>query len=304
MKKVFLCSIAATIITAVIICVSPLQNLACADSSLIFHELSRSEILNAKPDDYSSPSKEIVHWNEYTMYKGAVHDGYIPASYLDDPVYCSMNLPSESQSDYMISIGRDNGHIIGDTSSSLAQKILSIGALYTTSGQTLPENFSVYIGPIKLFAYSASQQKWLEIDSQPYPTGIYVYTLPWTSTKSTQANVTYTNEYAKVDLTSQEMTGNVLHFWGKPVPLDKADYLYYACAYSFWVDKSVEGKLTATNGIDTKDISGRSTITQLYSSRGISASTTAKTIWGNTIPNSIYESCKSSVLSEMYKLNR
>ena len=69
-----------------------------------------------------------------------------------DPVYCSMTMPSESQSDYMISIDRNYGKLIGDTSSPETKRALSIGAIYKTSGATLPDNFTVYLGKMNLFA--------------------------------------------------------------------------------------------------------------------------------------------------------
>ena len=262
-------------------------------------ELDRIPILNI--DTLLYPSNSIFKWKDFKCFSSDVTDGYIPFFLITDPVYCSMNLPSESRSDYMIKIGRDNGHIIGNTSSDLIKQVLGIGSLYPTSGQELPDNFSVYLSNFKVFAYSKSQQKWITIDSQPYPCGIYIYTLPWETTHSKKCtNVTYTDSYAKIDLTAQEMSNSVLHFWGKCAPINKEDYIYYACAYSFWVDSSVAAKLTATNGIDTKDITGAYGITQLYSSRGLVATSFPRTHWGHTIPNSEYLNCNGPSLNYLY----
>ena len=222
-----------------------------------------------------------------------------------DPVYDSMTQPSESQSDFMISAGRDYGHILADTSSEESQKVLAIGSLYRTTNATLPSTFSVYHGKITTFAYSLSKNCWIIIDSQPYPSGIYIYTLPWTSSSATKCkNVTYTDSYAKVDLTSEELTNNVLHFWAKPTLIDKNDYLFYASAYDFWVDSPAEGKLTAAGGIDTKDIAVKKTIVQLYSSRGLSSSTELKTLWGHTVPEPLYHQYNTSSLNDLYKFGQ
>ena len=219
-----------------------------------------------------------------------------------DPVYDSMTLPSESQSDYMKKSHRDVGKIIGDTSSPLSEKVLSIGAVYPTSGATLPDHFSVYLGKMKLFAYSASRGRWIVLDYQPYPAGIYIYTLPWETTKSSKCkNITYTQDYAKIDLTASDLSNSVLHFWGHCVDIDKSDYLYYACAYSFWVDEPAKGKLTATSGIDTKMRDGANGGEQLYYSRGLSTDTFEKVQWGHTVPIPLYYAYNTSSLNELFR---
>ena len=218
-----------------------------------------------------------------------------------DPVYNSMTCPSESQSDYMKSAGRDYGHITGDTSSPLSVRAVSMGALYNTSKKTLPQKFSVYLGKINLFAYSLKRGRWIVLDSRPYPAGVAIFTLPWETTKVIQCkNVTYTDSYAKIDLTYEEMAGNVLHFWGDQVPIDKSDYIYYACAYEFWVDDNAAGKLTATSGIDTKGGPKYKTVTQLYTSRGLSAQTYKKIHWGHTVPAAEYTNYNTSSLNKLF----
>ncbi|SDB66391.1 fibronectin type III domain-containing protein [Butyrivibrio sp. INlla16] len=263
--------------------------------------LDRNGMLSTTSESYSSDT--TIRWDSYRKSKLGVHDGNIPVSMLNDPVYCSMNLPSESVSDMMIAAWRDNGHIVGTIPDS-ASKLLNFGAIEDTTNTTLPENFSVYIGKMKMFAFSSSQNKWLLIDSQPYPCGIYIYTLPWTTTVATKCtDVSYHGSYAKVNLTREQLQGNCLHFWGKSVPIEKDDYLYYAACYDVWVSSNAVGTLTATGGIDTKDAAGKNTLTQLYSTRGYSCTTTSKSIWGNTIPNSEYTKCNSSVLNQMYSGN-
>ncbi|SEL48018.1 Fibronectin type III domain-containing protein [Butyrivibrio sp. ob235] len=267
------------------------------------YNLSREEIITAQTDKYNS--NDLIRWDSYYQSEKDVHDGNIPVSLLDDPVYCSMNLPSESRSDFMIKARRDNGHIIGDTKNPKSQKLLSMGAIYLSTDKKLPQNFSVYLGKIKLFAYSKSKQNWITIDSQPYPCSVFLYELPWENHKAYKPEkVTKTNSYIKIDLTDKDMDSRVIHFWGKSVPLDKNDYLYFACAYEFWVSSSASGLFTATSGIDIKDATGANTIEQLYSSRGLTCVTTKKTQWGQTIPNSEYLKCNSSILNELYESDK
>lgn len=263
------------------------------------HSLSREKILSLSSNAY--PEGDSVIWKDFQKYKSDAADGIIPMSLINDKIYTSMNLPSESRSDMMISAWRDNGHSAGSTSSPDCKTLTNFGAIETTSGMTLPDSFNIYLGAIKMYAYSKSQQKWILIDSHPYPTGIYVYTLPWTTTKATKCtDVTYTSTYAKVKLTKDQLQNNCLHFWGSNVPLNKSDYLYFASSYDFWVDSSLTSKLTASSGIDAKDSTGSKVISQLFSSRGYSSKTYKKTVWGTTIPNDKYTTEWSQQLQALY----
>lgn len=277
--------------------------------------LNRETILAATPEKYSDAS--IVKWNSYWKNTNDVHDGKIPVSLLNDPVYCSMNLPSESMCDYTKQTSRDNAHMIGNTSSSEAAKCVAIGAIYKTSGAKLPSNFNIYLGKIDLFAYSKSKESWILLDSQPYPTGAMIYTIPWVGTSAYSCkSVIYGIDYMKINLKAEELdmnmevdsstgkkkaVGKTLHFWGNKQLIDKEDYIYYGCAYDFWTDSSVAGKLTATNGIDVKKATSTTTVVQLYSSRGYSSTTTKKTSWGQTVPNSEYLNVSANVMSQLHQ---
>lgn len=287
------------IVTFLLISLVSFSFISYAEGANTITSLNREDLLSAISNNYSPDT--ILRWDSHRGSMDSAHNGCIPISLLNDPVYCSMNLPSESRSDYMISAWRDTGHIIGDTSSNNTKQVLAIGSMYPTSGASLPDNFSIYFGKMKLFAYSKSKQCWITLDSNPYPRGIYIYTLPWeTSSYHKCTNVSYSSDYLRIELTADELNGNVLHFWCKCVPIDKEDYLYYASAYTFWTDSSVAGKITAVGGIDAKDAAGQKTIIQLYSSRGLSASTSPKTLWGNTVPNSEYLSRNTYVLNTMF----
>ncbi|MCR5670169.1 MAG: hypothetical protein K6G10_04120 [Butyrivibrio sp.] len=251
--------------------------------------MDREEILEA--ENHKGSSNKIVKWDDFWAGKKDTYDGSIPASLLDDPVYCSMNLPSESRSQTMIDSWRDNAHITGYIEPP-ATKVLSIGAIYSTAGVRIENDINICIGKIKLFAFSKSQGRWITVDSQKYPTGLYFYKMPWGSEGSVPVapkKIEYKSNYVRVTLTPEEINSSCLHFWGKSQDISE-DYLYYACAYEFWVeDKNYKGgDLTATLGIDAKTSDSQATVSQLFSSRGITPTSSKKVIWGHTIPSTDY----------------
>lgn len=276
---------------------TPINNKTSTSST---HLLTRSQMLSLKSSDY--PSNDSVKWVDYRIGDKDVFDGVIPVSLINDPVYTSMNLPSESRSSVMIDAWRDNGHICGSTSVSGGTRLLHFGAIEVTDSATLPDNFSVYLGKIKMFAYSKSKQKWITLDANAYPQGeIRLYTLPWNTTTATKCNnITYSNNYVKVDLTKKELQNCCLHFWGKSVPLNNSDYLYYASSYEVWVSNNAVGKLTASSGIDVKDDKAKTTYSQLFTSRGISCASYSKSVWGTTIPNNVYKAQWGKDIQALY----
>ena len=252
--------------------------------------LSRDEILNAQEADYKNVS--YVKWQEYDASDATVQDGVIPVNLLSDEIYCSMNLPSESRSNEMIQMNRDNGKIMSGMTSKQSS-IVGIGAIYSTAGADLPDQFTLCIGKIKTFAYLDSIDNWAIIDEQPYPDGVYLYKMPWTEHKSKKCNnIQYYSDHVEISLTKEEFTSYALHFWGKRKAVDRKDVRYVACAYDFWIKETGnDGKFTAAIGIDAKDKKGSSaSIVQLFSSRGMQVTSQKRTQWGQTIPNAEYDS--------------
>ena len=225
-----------------------------------------------------------------------------------DPVYRSMTAKSESMSDYMISAHREYGHVYcADAKRDGVTRLLSIAAIYTTSGATLPNKFSVYLGKIELYGYSKTKKRWEILDSQPYPTDVALYELPWTNSRSYKCkNVTKTEKYKKIDLTAQDMKNRVLHFWGLPKKIDikKDEYAYFACSNEFWVSTNAMDKMTATNGIDAKNDTNHIPIVQLYSSRGLTAKNWKRVHWGHTVPKDEYDKYDTSTLNDRYKYGK
>ena len=257
------------------------------DSEPVTVTLNREQILSASSEDFSNNS--VLKWDKFRVGKKDTYDGSIPVSLLDDEVYCSMNLPSESRSDTMISSWRDNGHIV-DYIDDRATRVLSMGAIYTTSGVTVSSDVTICLGKIKMFAYSASQQQWIVLDSQPYPAGIYLYKMPWTSAaQRIKPDIDYSNGYAKITLKPDQLNGYCLHFWGVSQEISD-DYIYYATAYDAWCENTdyVTNSLTMTVGADAKASDRQTTTGQLFSSRGLTLTDKVKTSWGHTIPADSY----------------
>lgn len=267
-------------------------------------ELAREEILLARKSDFKAGTK--VKWDGYRQRSLSVHDGIIPISRLSDPVYLSMNLPSETRSDDMINGGRDNGYIM----SKMQQEhsiIQGIGSIYKTSEAVLPETFTLCLGKIKTFAYMKSINKWVVIDEHAYPTGVYLYKLPWTEHSSKKCeNIQKYDDHIEISLTAEEFESYVLHFWGKMTPVKKDDILYVACAYDFWIKEAeYDGIFTAAIGVDAKDNDGsQKSIKQLFTGRGLSVMAECRTQWGQTIPNEEYRTIKDGVvLALLYGMN-
>lgn len=214
-----------------------------------------------------------------------------------DPIYMSMNLPSETRSDEMIRSWRDKGYIMSEMQEEHST-ILGIGAIYKTSGAELPDTFTLCLGKMKTFAYLKSINNWVLIDESPYPRGVYLYKLPWTehSWKKCE-NVEKYEDHVEISLTAEEYEGYVLHFWGKLEPVDRADVLYVACAYDFWIkEPGYDGVFTATIGVDAKDSEGsQKSIKQLFTGRGLSVMSNCRTQWGHSIPNDEYDSVRDGI---------
>lgn len=260
-------------------------------SSLEVQYLSRMEILEAEKEEFATGT--AIKWEGYVGAKSRkVHDGVIPVNLLSDEIYCSMNLPSESRSDEMIRMFRDNGNVMKEMTKSQST-LTGMGALYKTSGVTLPDKFTLCLGKIKTFVYSKSVDNWVLIDEQPYPKGVYLYKMPWTDHSRKQcSNIKKYSDHVEIEMTADEFEGYALHFWGKKTSVEQSDILYVACAYDFWIkEEGADGCFTATIGIDAKDAKGSDASTvQLFYSRGLEVTSEKRTHWGQTIPNDKYDS--------------
>lgn len=269
-------------------------------SSGVTHTLTRDEILSATSSSY--PSGDSVKWEGFSQIATDVADGVIPVSLLDDPVYTSMNLPSETRSDYMISVNRDNAHTYNNFSNSSGDHLVSIGSIYQTSGKTLSKNMTICLGKIKLFGYNKNTQTWEVIQEDAHIVGASIYTLPWTTSTSYSVPITTYSDHLEVTVTSSDLTNKVLHFWGTRTAFDKTKYSYYATAYTCWSKNTINtNSLTAVNAIDLKSGTKGGTVAQINSSRGYAVTTSAKVIWSTTIPNDVYQASWGEQLQALYE---
>lgn len=294
--------IIAVLLTAKLIISNNIVNAKESKKSGTVQSLSRDEILNAQQEDYKNFS--YVKWQDYDASDATVHDGVIPVNLLSDEIYCSMNLPSESRSNEMITMNRDNGKVMYRMTEKQSS-IVGIGAIYSTAGAELPDNFTLCIGKIKTFAYLDSIDNWTIIDEQPYPTGVFLYKMPWSEHVTKKCNsIQYYSDHVEIPLTKKEFSGYTLHFWGKRKNVDRKDIRYVACAYDFWIKEAGNdgGAFTAMIAIDAKDAQGTNASTvQLFSSRGMQVTTEKRTQWGQTIPNAKYDAIKDGyVLKVLY----
>lgn len=276
-------------------------NAAEKNKTIEVQSLSREEILRAKKQDYKKGTS--VKWEKYQASKSGEHDGIIPVELLDDSIYCSMNLPSESRSDETIRMYRDNGKVMNKMTEK-QKTLIGIGAIYNTTEKKLPQRFTLCLGKIKTFAYMKDIEDWVLLDEQPYPAGVYLYKMPWTEHSRKKCNnIKYYSDHIEIEMTSDEFNNYALHFWGKSSKIEQENILYVACAYDFWIkEKGYDGSFTATIGIDAKDEKGsEESIVQLFYSRGLEVTSKKKTHWGQTIPNDVYDSLNDGhVLNLLY----
>lgn len=271
-------------------CLGIVVSAAEKNEELEIQYLSREKIINAKKMNYDEDV--LLKWENYRPSKMMVHNGVIPVKLLDDDIYCSMNLPSESRSDENIRMCRDNGNVMSEMSEKHST-LTGMGAIYKTTNVELPDDFTLCLGKIKTFIFSKSVSNWLLIDEQPYPMGVYLYKMPWSEhvTKKCK-NIKYYSDHIEIRMTDDEFKDYALHFWGKRTKVNQKDVLYVACAYDFWIKGAgCENKFTATIGIDAKDGNGSNASTeQLFYSRGLNVTKKRRTHWGQTIPNEVYDS--------------
>lgn len=230
------------------------------------------------------------------------NNGIVPVTKIEDDIYCSMNMPSESLSDYMIGVSRDNGQIMYPLESD-KKYIDGIGALYVTATKTLPESITICIANLKTFGYFESKKGWEQIikDKEINHPTVKFFKLPWDGTSKTPANVVYKENHMEITTNATEFEGYCIHFWDDFASIDPNDLKYVACGYDIWVaDETYNGLITAAIGVDAKVTSTGAT-KQLFSSRGLEVTTQRKTHWGHNVPNTIYDSImKPALIKQLY----
>ena len=253
------------------------------------YTLSRSAILSTDSSSYADG--ESVKWDKFYKSRKDVADGVIPVALLDDPIYTSMNLPSESRSEAMEDAVIDNGHVLASNDDIKAgTHMMATGSIYKAKNGTLPQKLKISIGKIKIFGYSKKTKKWEIIREDPHITGVKVYSLPWENASTYAVPMKTFADHIEVTCSATDLKNKALHFWGKQTEIDNSKYDYYATAYVCWTDSQVKsGSLTATNAVDLKESPKADAYAQLVTSRGLSVTGKRRVVWSTTIPNKEYQ---------------
>lgn len=274
-------------------------NNATKTKESVTHVLNRDTILKVTSKSY--PEIDYARWDGFKRIETDVCDGLIPAPLLDDPVFTSMNLPSESVSNYMTSVGRDNGHVYNDISNLNGTHLLGMGGIYATTNAQLPASIKVCLGKIKVFGYNTNTQTWEILSSDKHVADAKIYTLPWETSKMYSVPAKVYEDHLELTITPNDIKNGCLHFWGSRTQLDKNKYKYFAVACSFWAEGSFNnGCLTAVNAIDLKRSAKGETVAQLNSSRGMRVTNYKKTLWSTTIPNNEYKAEWGTELQSLF----
>lgn len=244
--------------------------------------------------------KPLVHSSGSTPF-----DGVIPVKKLSDPVYLSMNMPSEATT-YMRS--RINPSNLFPPSDKYG-KVISIGALYRSEDSPLPDSaeFTVCLGRIQIIMKTKDSDGWFIANDLPYPKAPKnIFYLPWSlehtlgAMKLSDDRITYFDDRVEIKLTGAELNGangrdkgaegSVLHFWGENVIFDNgADILGVVIAYRVWIkEKEYENRVVAAIGADWRTPEGGRP-DQAFSGYNWLLKTQPRTIIGHTVGNADYD---------------
>ena len=238
-----------------------------------------------------------VRWNEWKNFNKPKNDiywskGEIPVSKLNDPIFCSMHLPSEANH-YM---NRTNGDIHYTPWDDTDGNAVSIGAIYKRADVddlVLPDEFTICLGRMKLWLYQTDSGYIQLEDNSIYPDDINVlYKEGWSGeTKKLDSNlVTYYDDHIEVKLTKEIFEGYILHFWGRKhiYGVTKETTKYAICAFDCWVkEPEAENIFVSAIGVDYRNTNNE--IHQGYSGRSKLLTTSPHTLWGHSIPDSEYD---------------
>lgn len=238
-----------------------------------------------------------VRWNEWKNFNKPKNDTYwsrgeIPVSKLNDPIFCSMHLPSEANH-YM---NRTNGDIQYEPWDDTDGNALVIGAVYRRAdvdNLVLPDEFTICLGRIKLWLYQTDSGYIQLEDNSVYPDDINcLYKEGWSGeTKLLDSScVTYYDDHIEVKMTKEIFEGYILHFWGRKrkygATLETTKYA--VCAFDCWVKEAeAENIFVSAIGVDYRNASNE--IKQGFSGRSKLLTVNPHTLWGHSIPDSEYD---------------
>lgn len=247
-------------------------------------------------------------------------DGIIPVSKLHDPVYMSMNLPSEATTYMKYRINPSNMY----SASPDFRKVLSIGAIYKAEDAVIDddEEITVCLGKINVILRTKDSDGWFKENEQPFPSKPnHIYYLPWrlewdrVDAKGneipederrpvkpgsiTEDRLKEFNDHIEIKLYGRDFTGrasgddrvegSVLHFWGKNALFeDGSNILGVVISYEAWLkEESASGKVAAAIGADWR--TGENKIRQAFSGYNHRLTSKRRTVIGHNVGNDIYD---------------
>lgn len=201
---------------------------------------------------------------------------------------------SRSEANYFSGLNRQNatamlrplaGEVYGRT----------IGAVYKIQGVELPENFTVCIGNLQLYAVTKDKVlRRLRVDKKLKVGMFGFYELPWTPEVSRDLpsnKYTIHDDYTEFHLSASDFNGyasgkteSVLHFWGGNVDIgNKEDIVGVISCFDFWTkEEEVRDKLIVQIGVDQIDY-GTKTIKQACSGIAMKVETYPRTQWSTSM---------------------
>ena len=250
-----------------------------------------------------------VRWINFKEFAGNpdAFTGEVPASKLNDPVFMSMNLPSEAPTFLAARTNPENMSLHPG-----AGRALAIGAIYRNTDVTLAddETFTVCLGRICL-ALKTKTEDWSLGNDLPFPTNPRdLYCLPWEISKQYKLpsdRLSKMDDHMEITLTGYDLNGSkyreqgakgaVLHFWGSFAKFDSFnDVKGMVSSYVAWVkEPAAVGKLVATIGIDlyppvSSNDNYTSEIKQAYSGYNHLLKAEPRIIFGHNVGPKAYDS--------------
>ena len=241
---------------------------------------------------------------KFLNYTDNSNSGLVPTNRIYDDIYQAMNAPSDGPT-YMTE--RINGSFNNNyfPMASDIDNIMPIAAVYKNIEKTLPDNFTLYLGRIKMLGYSASTQSWRILCEAQKPSAVRRYRLPWQGDYSEAIdNISIDKESGayKIPLTKEDFypesdkgaEGWCIHFWGERYTLKENEYLdliQLISVFEAWVltedGTDITDMLQATASIDSRTASNK--VRQINIGKYYGLNGYKKTIWSHTIKNGIFE---------------
>ncbi len=247
-----------------------------------------------------------VKWKEFreinTMHNPDPFTGEVPVALLNDPVFMSMNLPSEAQTFMTTRVNPENmAYAISDR-----KRFLPIAAIYRNEETSIAdtETFTVCLGRICILL-KTKDKDWYIGDERSFPDNpVDVFHLPWEAGTGThklpRENLNLADDHIEVTMTGADLNatayrdkgakGAVLHFWGSFAHAEGSSVTGMASSYVAWIKEGkMAGKLVGAVGIDCYLSSGSNDIKQAYSGYNYLLDTSPRVIFGHTVGPRAYD---------------